>query len=133
MHSEIAPKISWAPGDYINAADLNRIENNTGYTAEYFESVGYHISLVLKEDWSSTTIPFYNLTKRIIDNAKAIYALIGTTIPMPEIPNDFSNVTSVQMGNIENYLVTLYNHLQKAMEQAPRCGSLVCGQDASYL
>lgn len=51
MHNWITEKVDWTPEDYINAEDLNRIENNTAFYQEFLQKYGYYVPIISKENW----------------------------------------------------------------------------------
>lgn len=58
--------------EYINADDLNRIEEWTEFLADYLNSLNYHIRLKTKT-WNSSDIPWQHEIDRIRDNINKIH------------------------------------------------------------
>jgi hypothetical protein len=133
VHNWIEPKINWVVDDYINAEDLNRIENNTGKVQEILQSYGSYIEVMLKEDWSRTTIPYTQLTESILSNIKFLSSIHYPPPQLPTLKNDLNNANAQNMSDIERYLKILYDYLIEAAKQFQICGTFTCGQDFTYL
>ena len=58
--------------EYLNADDLNRIEEWTGYLADYLNSLNYHIRLKTKT-WSNSDLPWQKEIDRIRDNINRLH------------------------------------------------------------
>ncbi|WP_135553234.1 hypothetical protein [Paenibacillus cymbidii] len=71
----LTPKLDWLPTDSINAADFNRIENNTAEVAAYLNSISYSIpSLTTNTGRTKTSIDFLADINRIEQNLETVRA-----------------------------------------------------------
>lgn len=69
----IAPKLDWLPTDAINAADWNRIENNTAEVAAYLNSIQYTMPAMTHiTNRDQSYIDFLSSINRIENNLDAI-------------------------------------------------------------
>ncbi|MCH5210445.1 MAG: hypothetical protein J1F01_05710 [Oscillospiraceae bacterium] len=90
---------------YINASDLNRIENGMKAIAE-----NYEFSLTTKTDWKqaysnmpANEFPLKTHMERIIRNLNTIIDKCKYT-PTVEVPTSFENMTIYKMNSIEYIL-----------------------------
>jgi len=68
----IEPEVNWQPIDYLNADDLNRIENNIGYLYEELNKLPYNIPTQIHKTWNNKGIPNTSDIERICNNIKKI-------------------------------------------------------------
>jgi hypothetical protein len=76
----IAAKTDWDAADYFNYGDVNRVENNTDYIADYVETnLGNRPAIVgTKVDWANTDIVYAANMQRIESNVTLIKTRLGT-------------------------------------------------------
>ena len=99
LRVELSPTTERNKGAY-NAEDLNRIENNTKYVAEYMLDIGIVNTPIVqsyKTNWVETDIVTAGNMDRIISNVKQLMGLSN-----PKIANDLEAIASgvTQMGYI---------------------------------
>ena len=76
----INPKIDWTIEDYYNAGDLNRVESNTQYIAEYIRNISYNIpGLNIITDRDIHSIDFLNSINRVEGNLAKLRKLHNST------------------------------------------------------
>lgn len=130
--SWINPKTNWGDMDYYNAEDLNRVEANTQFIAEYLNSLSYNITLeVVKTDRDVTGIEFLSSINRVERNIEAIK---NNFITPPGWLN--SKLWSLGMGfsykdanRLETNLKLLYDWALIVKENLIYCGTFACGTD----
>jgi hypothetical protein len=90
---------------FLNEEDLNRIEGNAAYLAQWLNALGYRIEADSKTDWTMEEVPTVGDIRRICVNIDAIargyFAPEGYRDPskIAERPLDFQDV-----NRLENYL-----------------------------
>lgn len=128
----IEPKIDWTANDYYNAEDLNRVESNTKYIADYLTGLSYKIpELEVKTDRDITSIDSVSSINRIEENIEAIEDNFIT-------PPGYQNRKNWALGmsydyrdanRLENNLKLLYEWAYIAKENLVYCGTFYCGED----
>lgn len=123
-------KTDWAPLDYLNYGDLNRIERNTKYIAQYLAGLQYNIQIgTTKTGRDVTSIDLLSDINRIENNVEAIKT--GFLIP----PNYQGKKTwTIGMGfdysdmnRLETNLSLLYKWKNIAIDNLIYCGTFDCG------
>lgn len=127
----IEPKIDWTANDYYNAEDLNRVESNTKYIADYLTGLSYKIpELEVKTDRDITSIDSVSSINRIEENIEAIEDNFIT-------PPGYQNRKNWALGmsydyrdanRLENNLKLLYEWAFIAKENLVYCGTFACGE-----
>lgn len=75
------PAVTFTSSDYYNYGDLNRIENNTDYIADYIETFAERPAVgTAKTDWANTDIVFYDDLNRVETNILALKTAIGEPV-----------------------------------------------------
>ncbi|NEY99236.1 hypothetical protein [Heyndrickxia shackletonii] len=128
----INPKLNWTASDYYNAADLNRVENNTQEVAILIQQViGTIIDLepiVTNRDY--TSIEFYNGLNRVERNLEKLLVLnLDGLVPLKtnwQVGDPFSYLDAIRL---ENNLSILYNLLSKNATAINYAGTFNCGED----
>ena len=128
----IEPKIDWTANDYYNAEDLNRVESNTKYIADYLTGLSYKIpELEVKTDRDITSIDSVSSINRIEENIEAIEDNFIT-------PPGYQNSKNWALGmsydyrdanRLENNLKLLYEWALIAKENLVYCGTFACGEE----
>jgi len=70
--SWVTPKTDWQAVDYLNAADLTRIENNIRYLRDELNRASYQIPVLIHRTWTRDGVPNTGDIRRICDNIKVI-------------------------------------------------------------
>lgn len=131
------PKTNWTPDDYFNAADLNRIENNSQEVANIIGSYSAKptiIGPVTNRD--NTSIEFADSMNRIESN---ILALKNASYQ----PNDWQTPKTnwialdpfgyKDANRLEKNLLLLYTLTKSIAAYFQYCGNFYCGQNNTYL
>ena len=124
--SWITAKTDWTSADYLNFGDVNRIENNTDYIADYIETnLGNRPAITgTKVDWANTDIVYATNMQRIESNVTLIKTRLGT-------PTGWG--TPVTWVTLLKFDYTDANRLEtnlsllKTMAEAVNDGLLFCG------
>lgn len=73
LEGMIPSKTDWTSDDYYNAEDLNRVEANTQFVAEYLESIGYKAPIKdIRIDRGTTSVDFISSINRIEKNIEVM-------------------------------------------------------------
>jgi hypothetical protein len=128
----IEPKLDWTREDYYNAEDLNRVEANTQFVADYLESMGYIAELQeVKSNWAMEDFPTIGEINRIEKNIDALrecfYMLPGYRAMKiwPQVPR-FSYEDA---NRYERNLELLYKWAQLTFEGYRYCGTFYSGEE----
>lgn len=128
----ITPKTNWNSEDYYNAVDLNRVEANTQFVADYLASIDYSIPLsTIKTNRDITSIDLISSINRIEGNLDSIRANSVTPpgyIAMKVWTNK-SKFNYEDANRYENNLVLLYKWAQLINDSYKHCGIFNCGED----
>lgn len=112
---------------YINANDLNRVEQNAGIIAEY---IGIAVSV--KDDWEIGDLPRTSDFCRIRDNVQNIrdnYMIYTSTPEVPEQPlNDYK-----KWNAIEKILHDVYEIYFGNISNADYCGEIAAGEEIGVI
>lgn len=115
------------PKGYLNAADLNRVENN-------IEELGRYANLQLKtRKWSIGGLPKQSDFTRILSNISTLkeHFLIQQTTPVvPKQPlNDFQ-----KWNDIERILFDMYSLYMSSLSNRYYCGENIgCGDEIGVI
>lgn len=128
----INPKTNWTEYDYYNADDLNRVEANIQYIAEYLNSLAYNVILEdVKTDRDMTSIEFLSGINRVERNIDAIR---NSFITPPGWLN--KKIWALGIGfdykdanRLENNLKLLYEWAVIVKENLIYCGTFSCGSE----
>lgn len=128
----ITPKRNWTSDNFYNADDLNRVEANTQYIAEYLRSLDYTIpSAVVKTDRNVTSIDFISSINRVEKNIDDIK---NNFIP----PIGYQGKKDWKIGvkfdfrdanRLEDNIYKLYSLAKIAKENIIYSGTFNCGTD----
>jgi hypothetical protein len=132
LNDMIPVRTNWTSKDFYNAEDLNRVEANTQFVAEYLNSLYYNITLeTIKTDRDMTSIDFLSSINRVEQN---IEALKDGFITPPEWQS--KRIWSLGMGfdykdanRLEINLKLLYEWALIAKDNLVYCGTFSCGTD----
>jgi len=70
--SWITPKTNWQATEYLNVADINRIEGNIRYLREALNAMSYRIPEQVHQFWATAGLPNAGDIRRICDNIRMI-------------------------------------------------------------
>ena len=112
---------------YINATDLNRIEQNTRIIAEY---IG--ISVSVNENWEIGELPRANDYKRIRDTVQRIrdnYMVYTGTPEVPDQPlNDYKKWNAIERILHDVYVIYFGN-----ISNVNYCGEIAAGEEIGVI
>lgn len=128
----ITPKIDWKAEDYYNADDLNRIEANTQYLADYLRSLYYSIpTQEIKVDRDIISIDFANSINRVESNIETLKNNFLS-------PPGYKGIKQWMLGmgfnyedanRLEDNLRLLYEWAKKTKDNQIFSGTFSCGTD----
>lgn len=126
------PKTDWTSSDYYNADDLNRVEVNTQFVANYLRDIQYNIPvLVSVEGRTAKSIEFISSVNRVEDNVESIRTNFLT-------PPGYQDKKTWYLGRgfdfkdanrLEQNLQLLYDWAVIAKENQIYCGTFACGEE----
>jgi hypothetical protein len=128
----ITPKLDWTASNYMNAADLNRIENNIAEVAAYLNSINYSIpALTTVTSRDKTRIDYLSDINRIEQNLEAIRANFLT--PAGYLPVESWTVGKgfdyTDANRLEANVKLLLDFGVLAYQNFRYCGTQTCGTD----
>lgn len=132
LEGMIPPKTDWTSDDYYNAEDLNRVEANTQYVAEYLESIGYKAPIKdTRIDRSIESVDFISSINRVESN---IEAMKDVFIKPPGYLDGKTWVTgkgfNYQDANrYERNLELLHHWGENTEKEYKYCGEIYCGEE----
>lgn len=125
-------KTDWGPDDYYGPDDLNRVEANTQYIAEYLADAGYPVTLEdpIRVNRDVTDYEFADSLSRVERNihalAQAFLAPPGHQPPKTWTPGMRHSYQDA--NRLEQNLQLLYDWLMSAIEGFRYCGTFACGE-----
>lgn len=128
----ITPKINWNSEDKYNFMDLDRVEANTQFVANYLQSIGYTIPLediITNRDMAS--IDFISSINRVERNLDSIRSNMITP-PSYEDMKTWTNKIGFDFRDANRYernLLLLYKWAQLIFDSYKYCGEFACGED----
>lgn len=130
--NELMPlKTDWGALDYYNAVDLNRVEANTQYIADYLNILSYLVTLEPIEtgrDYKS--IAFADELSRVERNIHAVAT--GFITPSGyEQPKGWAALAPFdyrEANRLERNLQLLYTWATGVVASFKRCGTFICGE-----
>lgn len=127
----LAPRTNWTAQDYYNAEDLNRVERNTQYIADYLASIGYQATLEqVIFGRHTTSIELADSLSRVERNIDAL-ARAFLMPPGYQAPRDWAALSSYDYrdaNRLEYNLQLLYGWMVAVMASYRRCGTFACGE-----
>ena len=128
----ITPKTNWVASDYYNADDLNKVEANTQYVAEYLENMSYIMPvLVINTGRDITHIDFISSINRVEDNIESIKNKFITPIGWQDKKNWVigKGFDYMDANRLETNLYLLYTLAKVVKENIIYSGTFNCGTD----
>ena len=117
----------WRATDYLNAEDLNRIEDNCAYLAGRLRAAGYLAELETKTDWTMADIPYREEIDRIRRNVDTLQVIFYSLPEWREIVYN-NTMDFEQMNAMEWDLHLLDVWLSRMMAVYRYCGTFYCGE-----
>lgn len=128
----ITPKTDWTSDDYHNAEDLNRVEYNTQFVAEFLENIGYTIPLdTVITNRTIDYIDFISSINRVEQNLDSIRENFITP-PGYEPMKTWTNKMGFSYkdaNRLENNLELLYEWAKNVYENLKYCGTFYAGEE----
>jgi hypothetical protein len=128
----ITPKRNWTADDYYNDDDLNRVEANTQYIAEYLKDMDYLMpKLTIKTDRDMRSIDFISSINRVENNLDEVKNNFITPIGWQnkKIWSLGKGFDFTDANRLENNLYLLYSLAKIAKENIIYSGTFNCGTD----
>ncbi len=135
LEEMIPPKVDWTSEDDYNAGDLNRVEANTQFVADFIRSIYYVIpDLEIKTDRDETSIDFISSIKRVEENIDTIRRHFITPLSYEDkrewvIGNEPQRFDYRDANRLEKNLLSLYEWAVIAKENLIYCGTFNCGEE----
>lgn len=128
----ITPKTDWTSNDFYNFEDLNRVEANIQFVAEYLQSIDYNIPLEeTKTDRDMESIDFVSSINRLERNLDSIREHMITP-PSYEDMKVWTNKMGFNYDDANRYeknLLLLYKWAQLIYKSYKYCGEFICGEE----
>lgn len=128
----VEPKTDWAPDDYYNYGDLNRVETNTAHLASLLEQLGQPVPLTYITNRDRRRFEFFDSLNRIESNIKALadnfYAPEGWEQPKTTWAS-LQRFDYRDANRLEHNLLLLYELIQNVIENMKYCGTFTCGEE----
>lgn len=125
-------KTDWGPDDDYGPEDLNRVEANTQYIAEYLEDAGYPAILEsVKVDRDVTGYEFGDSLSRVERNVDALTKGFMAP-PGYQTPKAWSagmRHSYVDANRLEQNLQLIHEWALGVVASFKRCGTFACGED----
>lgn len=128
----MAPKLDWNREDYYNAEDLNRVEANTQFIAEYLKDMFYTVELEdVKTDRDKTSLDFISSINRVERNIEALRANFITPAGYKDHKSWILGMafTYLDANRYENNLNLIYLLAQLVKKNFKYCGTYACGEE----
>lgn len=125
-------KTDWGPQDYYGPDDLNRVEANTQFIAEYLGTAGYPVALEdVKVDRDVTDYEFADSLTRVEQNIDAIRAVFMEPpgYQQPRAWQAGKRHSYVDANRVEQNLQLLYDWAVVVVGGLRYCGTFYCGED----
>ena len=128
----IESKTDWKSTDYLNCTDLNRVENNTEYIAQYLVNLNYAVPIgTVVKNRTMASLDFISSINRIEENIDIIKNSFLSPPGWQEkktwsLGKGFSYKDA---NRLENNLDILYKWAQIAKNNLVYCGTFNCGTD----
>lgn len=125
-------KTDWTAQDFYNADDLNRVEADTQYIAEYLESAGYPVTLeAVRVDRDVTSIEFADSLSRVERNIDALRQafLAPPGYQAPKVWAAGKPFGYRDANRLEQNLQLLHDWAVAVVAGFKYCGTFACGED----
>lgn len=125
--AEKAALLGGMKGAY-NAADLNRVGAAVAYLAEKFHTLGYAVSVSVKQDWANSDSPTDGDMEVYRDNVAALRAVLAVFADTPATPEDLVRLTWREANDIEKILVDVDQLIQNLQRSWYYSGEVCAGE-----
>jgi hypothetical protein len=129
----INPKTDWTSEDYYNFEDLNRVEVNIKFVAEYLKSIDYNIPLQeIIIDRGMETIDFLSSINRVENNLESIRSKMEIIPPEYGFMKIWTNRMGFDFTDANRYernLELLYLWATRIFDSYRYCGTFSCGEE----
>lgn len=127
----IEPKTNWAPNDYYNFEDLNRVENNTREVAVLIRYFGEVPQLDVVTDRDMKRIEFANSLNRVEGNMNKLQLRFKQSGWVPNKLDWKSNdpFDYKDAARLENNLALLHFYYRGNIDNFRYCGAYICGEE----
>ena len=116
---------------YINAVDLNRIENTCSYLADQLNSYGYSVSITVKTDWTMEDFPYPSEIDRIRDNVNALITAYYKLQGSPDI-RYVDTINYEDANSLEQNIKNIDTLLQNMISGFRYSGTFFSGQEVIF-
>lgn len=126
-------KTNWTSEDFYNAEDLNRVEANIEFIADYLYSIDYPVELGgIVTDRNMMDIDFISSINRVEDNLENIRSKMDIIPPGYGSKKTWTNRMGFNYEDANRYernLELLYKWAQLICESYRYCGTFICGEE----
>lgn len=125
-------KTDWGPQDFYGPGDLNRVEADTQYIAEYLEDAGYPVTLEeVRVDRDVTGYEFADSLSRVERNIHALrQAFVEPPgYEQPKVWQAGKRHGYADANRLEHNLQLLYDWAVAVVAGFKRCGTFACGEE----
>jgi len=127
------PKTDWDKSDYYNHGDVNRVENNTNYLADYIATFAERPGITgVKIDWANNDIPFKDDLNKIEANIKALRdTFTGDPLGWIELKTTWVSMDKfdyIDANRLETDLALLKQMAENVSAALLSCGNFICGE-----
>lgn len=131
LEGMIDPRTNWTSEDYYNFDDLNRVEANTQFIAEYIKSLQYNMpDLVIRTDRDMTSIDFISSIERVQENIEKIRTNFITPLDYQGIRENIGKGFSyIDANRLEDNVKKLYDLALIIKDNLIYCGTFSCGSE----
>ena len=134
----ITPKTDWTATDYYNAADLNRVENNTSYIKDLLALLGYYAATTaFNTTRTRESIVYYDNINAVENNIKALkdcsYEPLGWITPVVTWVSVYSAFSYTDANRLESNLANLKLMAERIEDAMLFCGAptTICGRGST--
>jgi hypothetical protein len=134
----ITPKTDWTATDYYNAADLNRVENNTSYIKDLLALLGYYAATTaFNMTRTRESIVYYDNINAVENNIKALkdcsYEPLGWITPVTTWVSVYSTFSYTDANRLESNLANLKEMVERIEDAMLFCGAstTICGRGST--
>ncbi len=125
-------KTDWGPQDFYRPDDLNRVEADTQYIAEFLEEAGYAVELeAIRVDRDVQGYEFADSLSRVERNIDALKAAFVEPpgYEQPKVWQAGKRHSYVDANRLERNLQVLYDWAVGVVASLKYCGTFVCGEE----
>lgn len=116
-----------------NNADMNRVENNTGYLSVILNSLRYYTSMIIKDDWERVDIPNLSDAERYLNNIQILIDAFYVLSSTPTLPDDLNNFSFEEANAIEQILLDINSIMIATQESYRYAGTFYAGSEGGLI